>query len=378
MKIALLQNEDIMRYKNSFIFIILLAFAVLPSAAGRVMVNARLDSASMLMGRVNTLLLEVVQDKNVKGEFPIFKNFGERGYVTLLNDTVELRSDIKVDTTEIGSGRIQINYKVPVQVFDSGTYRLPEFVFVTGRDSAFSKSLSLTVRPVKVKADDPISPMTDVAQPEDPSIFDAVPDWLYYWWWAILLVLALVAAGVWAYFRYRNVGAILPKKPQIPPHQVALERLQRLKNRKLWQSGQEKEFYTVLTDILRSYLDARFGIKAMEMTSRQIITKLAEDPSMRENRGRMRQILDMADFVKFAMVRPLPDDNIKAFDNAVEFVESTVPTPTEENEAGATADAASYPTNAKRSSISAKHLLKVADKKKKKNSKGKQRKEGES
>ena len=41
----------------------------------------------------------------------------------------------------------------------------------------------------------------------------------------------------------------------------------------------------------------------------------------------MRQILSVADFVKFAKVRPLPADNIAAYDNAVRFVEETKPVP---------------------------------------------------
>lgn len=291
------------------------------------MLSAKLDSATMLMGSVNTLRLEVVQDKGVKGEFPLFRNIAERGYATLLNDTVELRADMKVDTTEIGSNRVQIDYQVPVQVFDSGYYRLPEFVYVAGRDSVRSSKLVLTVRPVKVSASDPIAPLTDPADPENPSIFDSWPDWLVYYWWVILLVLLLAAGGWWAWRRYRKVGTILPQKPVIPPYELALGRLRRLKERKLWQSGQEKEFYTILTDILRDYLDGRFGIKAMEMTSSQIMDTLADDASLRDSRGKMRQILDMADFVKFAMVRPLPDDNVKAFDNAVDFVEATRPVP---------------------------------------------------
>ncbi len=301
--------------------------AILPATmhAGRTMLSARLDTATMMMGSVNTLRLEVVQDEGVKGEFPLLRNFGERGYVTLLNDTIELRSDIKVDTTKVGSGRIQIDYKVPVQVFDSGYYRLPEFVYVAGRDSVRSSRLLLTVRPVNVKADDPISPLSDPAEPENPSIFDSLPDWLVYYWWVILLALLLCGGGWWAWRRYRKEGTILPSRPEPPAYDVALGRLQRLKARKLWESGQEKEFYTILTDILRDYLDGRFGIKAMEMTSSQIMDTLAADRTLRDPRQMMRQILDMADFVKFAMVRPLPEDNVKAFDNAVAFVEATRP-----------------------------------------------------
>lgn len=295
------------------------------ASAAPLMLSAKLDSATMLMGTVNTLRLQVVQDKGTAGEFPQLAGIRERGYATLLNDTIELGARIKADTTEIGSGRVQIDYQVPVQVFDSGYYRLPEFIYVAGRDTARSKQLVLTVTPVKVTAEDEISPMTPPADPENPSIFDSIPDWLYYWWWVALLVALLAVGGWWAWKRYRKEGTILSPKPELPAHIVALQRLERLKKLKLWQSGQEKEFYTKLTDILRSYLDKRFGIKAMEMTTGQIMDKLAEDSSMRESRQMMRQVLDMADFVKFAMARPLPDDNVKAFDNAVAFVEATKP-----------------------------------------------------
>lgn len=297
----------------------------LSASAAPLMLTAKLDSAKMLMGTVNTLRLQVVQDKGMSGEFPQFAGMRERGYATLLNDTIELGANIKADTTEIGSERLQIDYQVPVQVFDSGYYRLPEFIYVAGRDTARSKQLVLTVTPVKVTADDEISPLTPPADPENPSIFDSLPDWLYYWWWLIFVVAALVAGGWWLWKRYKKEGTIMPVKPELPPHVVALQRLERLKNRKLWQSGQEKEFYTLLTDILRTYLDKRFGIKAMEMTTGQIMEKLAEDSSMRDSRQMMRQVLDMADFVKFAMMRPLPDDNVRAFDNAVSFVEATKP-----------------------------------------------------
>jgi len=311
------------------------------------MLNAKLDSASMLMGTLNTLHLEVVQDKGVRGEFPMLRNIGERGYATLLGDTIELSSKIKVDTTDIGSDRLQINYQVPVQVFDSGYYRLPEILFVAGRDTARSKQLVLTVTPVKVKADDEISPLTDPADPEDPSIFDVLPDWMVNYWWILVVVFALGTLGWWLWHRYRKVGTILPKKPETPADVEALERLQRLKARKLWQSGQEKEFYTILTDILRRYLDRRFGIKAMEMTSSQIMQTLADDSSLRESRQKMHQILDMADFVKFAMVRPLPDDNVKAFDNAVAFVESTRPQPEATSDDAAGADSTSAGADSK-------------------------------
>ncbi|MDE6559414.1 MAG: hypothetical protein K2K29_05965 [Muribaculaceae bacterium] len=117
----------------------------------------------------------------------------------------------------------------------------------------------------------------------------------------------------------------MPKKPEKTPYQRAIDDLKRLKARKLWESGREKEYYTELTEILRTYLDGRFGIQAMEMTSGEIMSHLADLGDHDIPRDKMRDVLDMADFVKFAMVRPLPDDNVALFKDAVEFVESTKP-----------------------------------------------------
>lgn len=301
--------------------------------AAPVMVSAKLDSTTMLMGKRGNLHIEVVQDKGVRGEFPLFAQFNERGIVTLLNDTVELSRDMKIDTVEVGNNRLQINYNVPVQVFDSGMYKLPAIDYVAGRDTARSGELTLTVLPVKgVTADTPIKPMTDVAEAEESSIFDSIPDWLYYYWWAILLGLCLIGGGLWAWKKFKNEGSLLPRKPEIPPYEVAMKALKQLKAKKLWEMGHEKIYYTELTEILRNYLEARFGIRAMEMTSAEIMSQLADMNNRDIPRDKMRDILDMADFVKFAMVRPLPDDNTALYNNAVDFVESTKPLPEEGKE----------------------------------------------
>lgn len=306
----------------------LLLISPISGMAGNVMIKAKLDSATMLMGNVSPLKIEVVQDDGTKGRFPLIEMLREMPYVTLLNDTVEISMAAKPDTTSIGSGRVQIDYHLLVQVFDSGYYAIPEIPYLVDGDTVGrTNTLFLKINPVNVTAEDKISPMTGVQVPEDGSIFDAIPDWLYYWWWLILIGLGVIAATIWGVRRYRTTGTILPPKPQIPADVEALDRLRRLKERRLWEDGREKEYYTILTDILRTYLERRFDIQAMEMTTRQILDKLREDESIGGSDYAMQQVLDVADFVKFAKVRPLPDDNIKAYENAVKFVEDTAPQP---------------------------------------------------
>ena len=308
-----------------------IAWAAATDAAAVVNVQAKLDSAYIFMGRSTDLHVTVTQPKGVKGAFPLLNQIRENGIIPVCGDSVELRTPSAIDTVDNGAS-LSIKYTIPVQAFDSGYYRLPELVFVAGNDSAAGKSLFLKVVPVNAKADDPINDYASVADPDGVSIFDWIPDWVIDFWWVILIVLLAVAAFIFAMRRYREQGSLLPRKPQPSPYEVAVERLRELKGRKLWEQGMEKEYYTDLTDILRTYLYGRFGINALEMTSREIMQSLKENKEISGHRPVMRQILDMADFVKFAKVRPLPGDCVKSYEYALQFVQDTKPVPAEQQE----------------------------------------------
>lgn len=317
----------------AFLVSLMLAMAM-PSAASasRVLVKAKLDSTILMMGKMTNLSITVDQEKGVKGHFPIFKELKENGIVGLCGDSVELRAPSKADTVENG-GMLIITYSVPVQSFDSGYYKLPEIAFVTGRDTARSNSVALKVVPVVVDSKTPINDYANVSDPENSSIFDRLPDWVVEYWWILLILILLAVAAFILWRRYRKEGTILKKKPEPTPYEKAIAGLRELKEKKLWEQGMEKEYFTDLTDILRNYLYGRFGINAMEMTSRQILGAMKNNAETKDKRNYIRQILNMADFVKFAKVRPLPDDNIASYDNALKFVEETKPLPVPEDDA---------------------------------------------
>lgn len=304
------------------------------AVAAPVKVTARLDSVKMLMGNVTTLHLEVVQDEKTAGAFPLLKMAAERGRATLVGDTVEIGAPLKIDTARIGSGRLQINYEVPVQAFDSGTYVLPPIWFIAGNDSASTAPLNLQIVPVKALATDSISPLAGVVPGKGSSVLDSVPDWLYYYWWVIVLVAAVAAGAYWYISRRKKNKPLVPKPVKVlDPVEEAISSLKRLKEMKLWEQGREKEYFTELTEILRRYLVRRFGINAMEMTSREIMEALSESEA-RRSRDFVRKVLDMADFVKFAKVRPLPADNVTAYNNAYDFITETAHDPAQESEKG--------------------------------------------
>ena len=312
--------------KSKYIFIFFLVFGWLTTKAADLSISAKLDSVNILMGNINTLHLEVVENEGTNGRLSIFQEIDKaRGYATVCGDSVELRTDYSIDTIRLGSGKIQLNYSIPVQAFDSGTFTLPKFVYYAGRDSASSNSLTFNVYPVAVTAEDPIAGFAPVFEPDGKRFFDWLPDWLLDFWWIWLIIFLAVCAFLWAMKNYPKKGLpFIAPKVMPKPWEIALGSLDRLKTRKLWEQGMEKEYFTDLTDILRAYLYDRFGINAMEMTTRQIMDKIY-DSDLRDKRDYVKQILNVADFVKFAKVRPLPADSITAFDNAVKFVKETIP-----------------------------------------------------
>ena len=289
------------------------------AAAAPTTVKARLDSAVLLMGNVTTLHIEVVQDKGVKGYFPVDR-------LDTLMAAVEVAARPKPDTVDLGNNRIQINKSLIIQSFDSGMYMLPPVAYSTGADTVKSAGVTLKVVPVKVNPQGGVQDFKPVEQVPF-KLFDWVPDFISDYWWIYLLVFLLVASGIAAYFVWfrKGINPLKPAKKRLPPYDEAMQGLAELKQRQLWQNGEEKEYYTVLTDILRVYIFRRFRVNAVEMTSSQIVDTLKKNEETKAVNEQLSEILAMADFVKFANVKPIADDNDMAYQRALHFVEATRP-----------------------------------------------------
>lgn len=315
---------------KSLIYSILLSTAaslgLTAQAAGHSQIKASLDSLQLTMGQQTVARVDIVKPADSPAEILVDKN--------LFPAEVEILDWLEGDTTDIGNGLVEIKRGLLIQSFDSGVYAIPPFLLVNGPDTLRSNSLSLKVNPVDVSALTDIHPIADVAEFES-KWYDWLPDWITDYWVYILLGILVIAGGICAYLimSKKVKVSILPQKKRLPPDQIAFNRLNALKEAQLWEKGQEKEYYTRLIDILRDYLQERFGINAMEMTSSQILKALRSNEETRMSHSRMERVVEIADFVKFAKVRPMPDDNVRAFSDAMQFVEETKPTPEpEENQ----------------------------------------------
>jgi len=209
--------------------------------------------------------------------------------------------------------------------FDSGYYALPPFTFretdAGGRpvDSIETDPLLLSIHTVAVDTTKAI---------RDIKGLEAVP---FGWRDALPYVLGTLAAAALAWLaillyrrsQRRKQHVPVRTQPSRPAHEIALEGLRRLDEEKLWQQGNFKAFHTRLTDILRSYIEHRWQVYALEMTTDEILEYpvIYKLPSVTADR--LRNILVLADFVKFAKMIPGANDNEQALKNAFDFVLDT-------------------------------------------------------
>lgn len=157
-----------------------------------------------------------------------------------------------------------------------------------------------------------------------PFKFEEIKDYVIY---SVIALLLLSLVGWLLYrmireWRSRRVQIIKPA-PKLPPHVVAIKALEELYNRKLWQNGKYKLYYTSLATILRVYISERWTIGALEMTTDEIITALREVDMPMQSRSDLVAILRTADMVKFAKAQPDGEENELCYNRGFYFVENT-------------------------------------------------------
>ena len=307
------------RYFNwSWCLAICLSLFALGGNAQQINVSAKLDKSSIALGDQTILRLTM--------QLPV----GEQLNFPTLTDTLSSKIQIvetgKTDTLKdaANAGMHTVVRSYTITSFEPGVHVVPAFLF-TGKSGNFSTvSLPLEVKEVKV---DTTKAIFDIKQPIAVSY--TFIDWLRdNWHWLVFaLVLLMMLGAIWYYYKQlRKAKPVLAEvvKPEIPAHVIALEQLQSLRNKKLWQQEAVKEYHSELSDILREYLEKKYRINAMEQTSEEILAGLKPMEIKSDDRNRLREVLLLADLVKFAKAKPLNTENELSMDNAIGFVNGTV------------------------------------------------------
>lgn len=309
-----------------FRIVVLVSVLLTPYISNAQTVKAGLDSNMVEFGNPVKFQISAFVTSGQKVAFPVFKDS------KILPD-LEVLSELKPDTFVNGK-EVQFTHTYFITSFKDSVFMIPSLPVRVGKDTLYTDSLQVTFTLLQ---DIDSSFTAEIDTTKMIKIFDIKPvkeaPWTFEEFWArfghtiliILFVVIITALLTYIYIRWKNNKPIIPiSKPKEPADKVAFRELDKLKAEKIWQSGRSKEYYSRLTEILKTYISDRYSNSVMELTSDETLSTLKNymEPKS-ESFQNLKFIFGVADFVKFAKLEPDPNDNINSLDCAFKFVEST-------------------------------------------------------
>lgn len=282
-----------------------------------VFVTAAFDSTRILIGDQVGFTVNIDQPSGISLALPV------------LNDTltgkIEILAGPQSDTVELGSDRIRIVEKYLVTSFDSGFHRVdPVYAEIAGADGIkrfFSDYSVLEVARARITPPDSAE-IFDIAGPyRAPLTAGEVLPWALLGLIVIILIWLIVKL-----VRRLKKEKKEETKPVVtePAHIIAFRELALLRDEQLWQKGDTKNYYIRMTEIVRQYLENRYSVNSLEMTTSETLDALVKTGFKKnESYNRLRSVLNQADLVKFAKYKPDPVENDTVFNESWEFVEAT-------------------------------------------------------
>lgn len=296
--------------------LLLLLLAGYTSFAQEEKAGARIDAAQITVGDQARLFVEAQHN-------PATSKLQWAAIPDTFNG-LEVVEKGKIDT--IKNGNI-VTYKQRLLItgFDSGMHVVPRFIFTVLPNSGTPTTLQtdsfpILVQPVAVDTTKPFKGIKDIVGVES-----SWKDYIGYIIGGILLAVLIAVVIVYLRKRKQPAPAPIPEGPKETPNEKAIRLLVELEQQKLWENNNPKEYHTQLVDILRIYMEERFGVNVMELTSDEILHKVALHKEMTSHRMLLSNIFYIADLAKFAKAQPTPQEHMAAIDYAKQFIMATKP-----------------------------------------------------
>ncbi|MCD7962015.1 MAG: hypothetical protein LUF90_00290 [Rikenellaceae bacterium] len=282
-------------------------------------IKASITPDTLMIGDRFTLDIEIEKDVVQLVEFPYFNE-------EKMDRSLSLIDEGPVDTVKLSERKVLLKKKYTLAVFDEGRYSLGNlpilYIDKNITDTLYTTdSLHIIVDTYVIDLEN--QEIYEIKDPKKaPLLFSEISGYLLMGLLAAQIIFALFYILVRT-LRTRESKPLAPLKPAIPAHILAIRELERLGEEKLWQNNRHKMYYTRLTDIVREYIENRYGINAMEMTSDEITEALEEFKLNQRTSTQLRRLLSTSDYVKFAKYIPSVEDNEMSFNDAYYFVDDT-------------------------------------------------------
>jgi len=291
-----------MRLKQIFLAI-LLNFSLLFGLVGLLMaqtdelnINLTSDKKVATIGEVFELTLAITHPVTYSVTIPkLERAWGE----------VEVRSQSESKTMPTENGLAVTSQIIQMSCFTVGAFQTPDLTISMqrGQDNYISQGiprLSLMITSILTAEEKEIQPLRPQAELPLPPIDLSNP-----LWWAmgaLVLVTALVYG--WLYRTRPQPQALQIIVDPRAPHEIAFDELERISRLNLPAQGQFKPYYILLADCLRTYLEGRYSIPAMDSTSSEIKAALRRVTISPDQIQQIMTLFNECDLGKFAEFTP--------------------------------------------------------------------------
>lgn len=168
------------------------------------------------------------------------------------------------------------------------------------------------------------SSLRDIKPPLEP------PQSLFPYFVAGGILVVIIAMLVWFYLQQRrqtSAPTSIEEGEVCPPHEIAYERLATIEASEWLARGELDAYHTHISHVIREYIEARYRIPALELTTTQLLAQLTEGQSEGQLGAlyvdKIRHFLVNCDKVKFATYQPATAEAAKRMTEARWFIDVT-------------------------------------------------------
>jgi len=282
---------------------------------GPLTAHVRLDKSTITIAETIILELEGAIEPGYELQMPkvdrVLENFG---IVDWDNPGNKLDENNNIVST----------YRYRLEPFLSGSYAIPAFTFeFSDVNGVEEKKYELTTEPIDIEVTSLLGDQRSelvIADIED--VVEMPKATSYLWLWVIGSAILITAVGLWLYLRRKRYSKLI--RIFKPAHEIAYERLRLLVKDDLINSGEIKEFYERISNILRHYIEHRFDLRAPERTTEEFLIDLQwTDVLSVPDKENLGEFLRHCDLVKFAKYNPTNEQIQQTFDLVKDFIEKT-------------------------------------------------------
>jgi len=276
------------------------------------------------MNQRDTLLIGDQATFSFITKVPAGSNFFLQNLQRDLGNNIELVSQPKTDTLKTDSSGTELQTTFTFTSFDSGSHVIPLINgYLQNPDGSIDTvtfdagKLEVTTIQIDTTTYRPFDIKEQMTYPY--TVKEFLP-----WIAVAVAAVAIIFFFIRLWKRWRERRSLFAE-PSIPdsPYIAALKELETIRNERLWQNNQMKLYYTRITDVLRVYIEARFALQAMEKTSAEILHELRSKEIEESEYNSLKELLEVADLVKFAKYVATETENENAIPRAIRFVSTT-------------------------------------------------------